>query len=193
MKGNKDYFLLSFGVSQTGLLWRYYVQLVDVQNGYENEPLSGFQEVWNTSLTVSEASPPKLTPVTQVSEGAQVRLQCSVPVPCSSLPPSITWHLGNNPIHGQSQKQHVTFMAQVWASFDWSTFFSFLFFNGAICDIHHCLISGNKKLVCKARVWLGLNIYLGLCPVWSPYIHMLTVFCILVSILRFPWSHIGRS
>ncbi|XP_075907666.1 sialic acid-binding Ig-like lectin 12 [Nelusetta ayraudi] len=63
-------------------------------------------------LVKPEASPPKLTPVTQVSEGAQVRLQCSVPVPCSSLPPSITWHLGNNPIHGQSQKQHVTFMAQ---------------------------------------------------------------------------------
>lgn len=64
-------------------------------------------------LTVTEASPPKLTPVTQVSEGAQVELQCSVPVPCPSLPPSITWLLGNDPIHEQSQKQQVTYMAQV--------------------------------------------------------------------------------
>ncbi|XP_022616733.1 myelin-associated glycoprotein-like isoform X2 [Seriola dumerili] len=35
--------------------------------------------------------PPTLTFVSQVSEGAQVRLQCSVPVPCSILPPSLTW------------------------------------------------------------------------------------------------------
>lgn len=57
-----------------------------------------------------------LTPVTQVPEGAQVRLQCSVIVPCPSLPPSITWLLGNDSIHGQEDRQHVTFMAEVRAS-----------------------------------------------------------------------------
>uniref|UniRef100_A0A3B4XR17 Si:ch211-171h4.5 n=1 Tax=Seriola lalandi dorsalis TaxID=1841481 RepID=A0A3B4XR17_SERLL len=35
--------------------------------------------------------PPSLTFVSHVSEGAQVRLQCSVPVLCSILPPSLTW------------------------------------------------------------------------------------------------------
>lgn len=61
--------------------------------------------------TTTEAPPPKLTPVTPVLEGANVSLQCSFPVPCPSLPPSITWLVGNNPI--QNQKQHVTFMAKV--------------------------------------------------------------------------------
>lgn len=58
-----------------------------------------------------------LTPVTQVTEGAQVRLQCSVPVPCPSLPPSITWFLGNSSTHWQEEKQHVTFMAKVTGDF----------------------------------------------------------------------------
>ncbi|XP_018537625.1 sialoadhesin isoform X3 [Lates calcarifer] len=44
------------------------------------------------SITVQTApSAPLLTSVNQISEGAQVRLQCSVPVPCSVLPPSLTW------------------------------------------------------------------------------------------------------
>lgn len=74
---------------------------------------------------MTEASPPMLTPVTQVSAGAEVRLQCSVPVPCSNLPPSITWLLGEDPIQGQSHKQQVTFMAKVLASFGWSRDFFF--------------------------------------------------------------------
>ncbi|XP_031150557.1 myelin-associated glycoprotein isoform X2 [Sander lucioperca] len=41
--------------------------------------------------SLPELPPPLLTAVTQVSEGAQVRLQCSLPVPCSTLPPSVTW------------------------------------------------------------------------------------------------------
>lgn len=40
--------------------------------------------------------PPTLTPVSQVSQGAQVRLKCSVPVPCSILPPSLTWFPRDN-------------------------------------------------------------------------------------------------
>uniref|UniRef100_A0A3Q3MW98 Myelin-associated glycoprotein-like n=2 Tax=Mastacembelus armatus TaxID=205130 RepID=A0A3Q3MW98_9TELE len=39
----------------------------------------------------SDPLPPLLNFVSQVAEGDQVRLQCSVPVPCSSLPPSLTW------------------------------------------------------------------------------------------------------
>ncbi|XP_038579904.1 sialoadhesin isoform X2 [Micropterus salmoides] len=35
--------------------------------------------------------PPLLTSVNQVSEGVQVALQCSVPVPCSILPPTLIW------------------------------------------------------------------------------------------------------
>nr|XP_046274286.1 sialoadhesin isoform X2 [Scatophagus argus] len=36
-------------------------------------------------------SPPLLSSVSQAPEGAQVSLRCSVPAPCSVLPPSITW------------------------------------------------------------------------------------------------------
>ncbi|XP_062414524.1 myelin-associated glycoprotein [Pungitius pungitius] len=39
----------------------------------------------------AEPPPPQLTSVGQVTEGDQVRLQCFAPVPCSTLPPSITW------------------------------------------------------------------------------------------------------
>ncbi|XP_040909434.1 myelin-associated glycoprotein isoform X2 [Toxotes jaculatrix] len=35
--------------------------------------------------------PPQLTFVSQISEGAPVKLQCSVPVPCSIQPPSLIW------------------------------------------------------------------------------------------------------
>ncbi|XP_035536720.1 sialoadhesin [Morone saxatilis] len=38
-----------------------------------------------------DPSPPLLTSESQVSEGAQVRVQCSVPMPCSTLPPSLIW------------------------------------------------------------------------------------------------------
>lgn len=77
--------------------------------------------------TVTEAPRPKLTPVTQVAEGAQVRLQCSVPVPCPSLPPSITWLLGTNSIDSQNQRHYETFMAKVWVSW-WGTRFLFFIF-----------------------------------------------------------------
>nr|XP_040045597.1 sialic acid-binding Ig-like lectin 7 isoform X3 [Gasterosteus aculeatus aculeatus] len=39
----------------------------------------------------AEPPPPQLTSVGQVSEGDQVKLRCLAPVPCSTLPPSITW------------------------------------------------------------------------------------------------------
>lgn len=119
--------------------------------------------------------------------GCSAQSQC--PAPACPPPSPGTW--GTTPSTGRAKSN----MWRLWRRYELllTEALSFLFFNGAICDVHHCLISGNKKLVCKARVWLGLNIYLELCPVWSPYIHMLTVFCILVSILRFPWSHIGRS
>ncbi|KAK9527177.1 hypothetical protein VZT92_004723 [Zoarces viviparus] len=39
----------------------------------------------------AELPPPQLSSVRQVTEGEQVRLRCSVPVPCPILPPSITW------------------------------------------------------------------------------------------------------
>ncbi|XP_049891327.1 sialic acid-binding Ig-like lectin 7 isoform X1 [Epinephelus moara] len=55
-----------------------------------------------------ELPPPELTSVSQVSEGAQVRLQCSVPVPCSVLPPSITWLPRDNSRQEQTQMQQTT-------------------------------------------------------------------------------------
>lgn len=36
-------------------------------------------------------SPPSLSSISVLSAGSQVRLQCSLPVPCHFLPPSITW------------------------------------------------------------------------------------------------------
>ncbi|XP_039676158.1 myelin-associated glycoprotein isoform X2 [Perca fluviatilis] len=41
--------------------------------------------------SLPEPPSPLLTTVNQVLEGAQVRLQCSLPVPCPALPPSVTW------------------------------------------------------------------------------------------------------
>ncbi|KAI4817406.1 hypothetical protein KUCAC02_010807 [Chaenocephalus aceratus] len=41
----------------------------------------------------------------QVSEGAQVRLQCSVPVPCHNMPPSITWSPEDNSSQKSTQMQ----------------------------------------------------------------------------------------
>nr|XP_033492055.1 sialic acid-binding Ig-like lectin 12 [Epinephelus lanceolatus] len=58
--------------------------------------------------TSTELPPPELTSVSQVSEGAQVRLQCSVPVPCSVLPPSITWLPRDNSRQEQTQMQQTT-------------------------------------------------------------------------------------
>ncbi|XP_029298431.1 myelin-associated glycoprotein [Cottoperca gobio] len=54
-----------------------------------------------------ELPPSLLTSVGQVSEGAQVRLQCSVPVPCSLLPPSITWLPQDISRQEQTQMQSV--------------------------------------------------------------------------------------
>ncbi|XP_031732321.1 myelin-associated glycoprotein [Anarrhichthys ocellatus] len=53
----------------------------------------------------AELPPPQLTSVSQVSEGEQVRLRCSVPVPCSILPPSITWLPRDNSRQEQTQMQ----------------------------------------------------------------------------------------
>ncbi|XP_047186325.1 sialoadhesin isoform X2 [Scophthalmus maximus] len=39
----------------------------------------------------TEPPPPQLTFVDQLPEGDQVRMQCSAPVSCSTLPPSLTW------------------------------------------------------------------------------------------------------
>ncbi|KAK5876476.1 hypothetical protein CesoFtcFv8_025828 [Champsocephalus esox] len=41
----------------------------------------------------------------QVSEGAQVRLQCLVPVPCHNMPPSITWSPEDNSSQKSTQMQ----------------------------------------------------------------------------------------
>ncbi|KAM6903178.1 myelin-associated glycoprotein isoform 2-T2 [Lycodopsis pacificus] len=53
----------------------------------------------------AELPPPQLSSVRQVTEGEQVRLQCSVPVPCSILPPSITWLPRDNSRQEQTQMQ----------------------------------------------------------------------------------------
>ncbi|XP_059205320.1 myelin-associated glycoprotein isoform X2 [Centropristis striata] len=53
-----------------------------------------------------ELPPPELTSVGQMSEGSTVSLQCSVPVPCSVLPPSITW------LPRDSSRQEQTLMQQ---------------------------------------------------------------------------------
>ncbi|KAK5883301.1 hypothetical protein CesoFtcFv8_019644 [Champsocephalus esox] len=49
---------------------------------------------FNNGVTINaqpDLPPSLLSSGGQVSEGAQVRLQCSVPVPCHNMPPSITW------------------------------------------------------------------------------------------------------
>ncbi|XP_058475481.1 myelin-associated glycoprotein isoform X2 [Solea solea] len=38
-----------------------------------------------------DPSPPQMTSVTQMSQGAEVKFQCSAPLTCSNLPPSISW------------------------------------------------------------------------------------------------------
>lgn len=66
---------------------------------------------------MTEPLPPAVTSVTQVFEGDLVKLQCSVPVPCSTLPsmlPSITWHFQNNSFFPESQTEPRIFMAEVW-------------------------------------------------------------------------------
>lgn len=49
------------------------------------------------------AAPPLLTSVGRVSEGDQLMLQCSAPVPCPSLPPALTWTAPGNPKDKYSQ------------------------------------------------------------------------------------------
>ncbi|KAG7523110.1 myelin-associated glycoprotein-like isoform X1 [Solea senegalensis] len=39
----------------------------------------------------TDPSPPQMTSVTQMPQGAEVKLQCSAPLTCSNLPPSISW------------------------------------------------------------------------------------------------------
>ncbi|KAM3596435.1 uncharacterized protein V6R79_014378 [Siganus canaliculatus] len=69
------------------------------------EPLKfSFPEGVNISIS-ADPSPPRMTPMTPVSEGAQVKLQCSVPVPCFSLPPSISWQLPDGSRQEQTQIQ----------------------------------------------------------------------------------------
>ncbi|XP_026203798.1 sialoadhesin-like isoform X2 [Anabas testudineus] len=55
-------------------------------------PTVQFTFVTGVSIEVqTDPAPPQFTFVGQLSDGAQVRLQCSVPAPCSSLPPTFTW------------------------------------------------------------------------------------------------------
>ncbi|XP_072303342.1 sialic acid-binding Ig-like lectin 14 [Eucyclogobius newberryi] len=58
-------------------------------------------------ITVKQGvAPPSLTSVTSLShvtEGGQVRLQCSVMVPCPSLPPSVTWTAPESKRHERVQ------------------------------------------------------------------------------------------
>lgn len=44
-----------------------------------------------SSPSATDPPPPQLNPLRPVLEDEQVRLQCSVPVPCPELPPSISW------------------------------------------------------------------------------------------------------
>ncbi|CAJ1083107.1 sialoadhesin isoform X2 [Xyrichtys novacula] len=75
--------------------------------------LYSFHEGVNISVQ-TVPSPPKLTPVEPVSEGHVVTLQCSVPVPCSTLPPSLTWLPQNLTLQEETQLQQksdgLTFM-----------------------------------------------------------------------------------
>ncbi|XP_033949693.1 sialic acid-binding Ig-like lectin 12 [Pseudochaenichthys georgianus] len=54
---------------------------------------------------IQTSPPPLLSSGGQVSEGAQVRLQCSVPVPCHNMPPSITWSPEDNSSQKSTQMQ----------------------------------------------------------------------------------------
>ncbi|KAJ4928224.1 hypothetical protein JOQ06_016018 [Pogonophryne albipinna] len=54
---------------------------------------------------ITKPPPPLLSSGGQVSEGAQVRLQCLVPVPCHNMPPSITWSPEDNSSQKSTQMQ----------------------------------------------------------------------------------------
>ncbi|KAK5854742.1 hypothetical protein PBY51_004912 [Eleginops maclovinus] len=63
---------------------------------------------FGNGVTISaqpDLPPSMLSSVGQVSEGAQVRLQCSVTVPCHSMPPSITWLPEDNSSQKTTQMQ----------------------------------------------------------------------------------------
>ncbi|KAF0024172.1 hypothetical protein F2P81_022974 [Scophthalmus maximus] len=57
----------------------------------------------------TEPPPPLLTFVGQLPEGDQVRMQCSAPVSCSILPPSLTWSPRDSSRREESQMLKVSF------------------------------------------------------------------------------------
>uniref|UniRef100_A0A3B4BBX6 Ig-like domain-containing protein n=1 Tax=Periophthalmus magnuspinnatus TaxID=409849 RepID=A0A3B4BBX6_9GOBI len=67
-----------------------------------DNPLKWTFTLKTLNITVNEVPPtPKLTPSTvSVSEGQSVSVQCSVPVPCLSLPPFLAW----SPVLGHIQE-----------------------------------------------------------------------------------------
>ncbi|AWP21143.1 putative myelin-associated glycoprotein-like [Scophthalmus maximus] len=56
----------------------------------------------------TEPPPPQLTFVDQLPEGDQVRMQCSAPVSCSTLPPSLTWSPQDSSRREESQMLQVS-------------------------------------------------------------------------------------